>query len=344
MGILNTIWTYVLLFRDLFLGTTFLLVANLLPPLQPGRKDLTGQTAVVTGSNSGVGYGVAFDLARQGAMVVLACRNEVKAAKARTSIISSLPNAKVDIIPVDTASFDSVRAFAKACKEKYSHIDILVHNAGISAPPEGQDFTPDGFEIMYQTNFLSSFLLTHLLEAHLSDTARVIFTSSIGSFFGRILNNFSLSRMTNEIEGNFHAFGAGNRSITRYSQSKLMQAAFAKRLQTHFDAQPGNCKLAFSFEPGLVKTNIFDAIRDPFWKDPAFGLLARLVNVTGIEIKQGAATAVHLAMTDRKDVLADRGRYFDRMRARTHWIDTMSREKLDRLWIRWCADCEISWV
>lgn len=70
------------LLKDKVLGVAFCFVGGLLPTMKPIRKDLTGKIAVVTGSNSGIGYGLALQLAEMGATVYLACRSETRAAQA----------------------------------------------------------------------------------------------------------------------------------------------------------------------------------------------------------------------------------------------------------------------
>jgi len=60
---------------------------------------------------------------------------------------------------------------------------MLVHNAGIaSPPPNSPKTTEDGKDLVYVTNFLSLFFITHLLEDSLADNARVVLTSSLGYY------------------------------------------------------------------------------------------------------------------------------------------------------------------
>lgn len=178
--------------RDGILGVLFCFIGPFLPKLEPQGKDLAGKTAIVTGANSGVGYGLALQLAEMGATVYLACRNKSRAEQAKKDMMKDCPGARINTMPLDTSSFKSVKSFAQDWK--HGPIDILAHNAGISIIPKGQDFSEDGFEYMYQVNFLSSFLLTYLLEEHLSADARVIFTSSLGSYVGRLGDDFAIGK------------------------------------------------------------------------------------------------------------------------------------------------------
>ena len=87
---------------------------------------------IVTGSNCGIGYEAALDLAKRGAHVILACRDMKKAQLAQEKIIAESKNNKVDIEKLDCASFQSVREFADRFKSKYNRLDILINNAGFN--------------------------------------------------------------------------------------------------------------------------------------------------------------------------------------------------------------------
>ncbi|EME81297.1 uncharacterized protein MYCFIDRAFT_38168 [Pseudocercospora fijiensis CIRAD86] len=284
----------------------------------PDRKLLNDKTAIVTGGNAGIGYAIALRIADMGATVYLACRNEAKARNARESILDIYPNAKVHVLVLDNASLASVKAFAKAWN--YGPIDLFFHNAGIGVTPAGQEFTDDGFEFVYQSNFLASFLLTHLLESQLSPDARVVFTSSAASYPGVIRDTFALSKTQGHIETYFHARDKSHNGAAKYSNSKLMQAAFARALQEHFDLDTENRRLAFSFEPGLVKTNIAHGFSKTFLQDPASWIIAKTIPHFGLDISQGAVTGVHLATSSRDEVVQNKGRYFDRMKVRMHYV------------------------
>ncbi|KAG8730282.1 hypothetical protein FRC11_007074, partial [Ceratobasidium sp. 423] len=97
------------------LSFTRITLENLLIPLYPRMTmpiaDLSGKLVIVTGANSGIGLEAARAFARLGARVVLACRNEAKGEEARSSIIKSTGNSKIEVELLDCGSFASVHAF-----------------------------------------------------------------------------------------------------------------------------------------------------------------------------------------------------------------------------------------
>ncbi|KAF5280964.1 hypothetical protein FQR65_LT14911 [Abscondita terminalis] len=122
---------------------------------------LLGKTAIVTGSNTGIGFYTAQDFAMRGATVILACRNVDKASKAKQEIIKNTGNQNIIVEIVDFASLTSVRELARRIQSKHKKIDILVNNAGVML---FEDITTeDGLTMSMQVNFFGPFLLTMLL-------------------------------------------------------------------------------------------------------------------------------------------------------------------------------------
>jgi NAD(P)-dependent dehydrogenase (short-subunit alcohol dehydrogenase family) len=146
---------------------------------------LTGKRIVITGGNAGLGYWTAEFLARRGASVVIAARNEQKATSAIASILSRAPHGDVRWVKLDLANLESIeRAAAELSTEP---IDVLVNNAGVlGASTRG--FTDDGFELMFGTNVLGHFALTaRLLPTLLATTgSRVVSLGSIAHEFNEV--------------------------------------------------------------------------------------------------------------------------------------------------------------
>jgi NAD(P)-dependent dehydrogenase (short-subunit alcohol dehydrogenase family) len=112
--------------------------------------DQTGRLAVVTGANSGLGKSIARELGRAGATVVIAVRNTDKGEQAAADIRREVASAELSVQRLDLADLASVRSFAQAFD--HDHLDVLVNNAGIMAPP--RRLTADGFESQIGTNHL----------------------------------------------------------------------------------------------------------------------------------------------------------------------------------------------
>ncbi len=130
----------------------------------PDQKD---RVAVVTGSNSGLGYQVALALAVADATVVLACRNIGKAESAVASITASVPSANVKSLQLDLADLATVEVSAANFRGEHHHLDLLVNNAGLMAVDKSR--TVDGFETQLAVNHLGHFApMAPLLPAMLT--------------------------------------------------------------------------------------------------------------------------------------------------------------------------------
>src|SRR6201996_727773 len=156
------------------------------PDLAANVPDLTGKLAVVTGSNSGLGFGLARRLSAAGADVVMAIRNRAKAEAAIDEIRATVPNASLTIRPLDLSSLANVAALGEQLNAEGRPIDILINNAGVMTPPK-RDTTADGFELQFGSNHLGHFALTaHLLPLlRAAHGARVVSLSSLRGTQGR---------------------------------------------------------------------------------------------------------------------------------------------------------------
>jgi len=103
--------------------------------------DQHGRAAVVTGANGGLGLETARALAAKGAHVVMAVRNQRKAAAAADDIRSSAPDTALELVALDLASQASVRAAAEQIMAAHESIDLLVNNAGVMGSPRPRRLT-----------------------------------------------------------------------------------------------------------------------------------------------------------------------------------------------------------
>jgi NAD(P)-dependent dehydrogenase (short-subunit alcohol dehydrogenase family) len=127
---------------------------------------LDGKTCLITGANSGLGLAIAKNLAVQGARVILVCRDSEKVEKTMEVIRTQTPAALLDGLVADLSSMSSIRSLIDQLNQNYGSLNILINNAAVMKMK--REITPDGFESMFQTNYLAPFLLstglTGLLE------------------------------------------------------------------------------------------------------------------------------------------------------------------------------------
>ncbi|MEA3189744.1 MAG: retinol dehydrogenase 12 [Thermoplasmata archaeon] len=138
-------------------------------------------TALVTGGTSGIGKAVAAGLANEGYHVVLLVRDMGRGQAAVSDLQRANPKARLELLPGDLSSQESVRKAAKAFTRGHDRLDALVHCAGVFLPD--RKVTADGVEATLATNYLGPFLLTNLLLPTLrkSAPARVV---SVASRYG----------------------------------------------------------------------------------------------------------------------------------------------------------------
>jgi NAD(P)-dependent dehydrogenase (short-subunit alcohol dehydrogenase family) len=193
--------------------------------------DLAGQTAIITGANSGIGLAAAQALANAGATVVLAVRDQAKGEAAAAAI-----GGAAEVRPLDLASLDSVRAFADGWQ---GDIRLLINNAGVMIPPLSR--TADGFELQFGTNHLGHFALTNLLLPHV--TGRVVTVSSDAHKGGAIdFDDLNWERKR-------------YRPWRAYGQSKLANLLFTRELQRRL-TEAGSPVKATAAHPGYAATNL----------------------------------------------------------------------------------------
>ena len=101
--------------------------------------DQAGRTALVTGANSGLGLISARELARAGATVLVAAREQSKCEAAEADIRREVPDAKLDPLVLDLADLASVRAAAETVSSRAGGLDVLMNNAGVMMPPRSRD-------------------------------------------------------------------------------------------------------------------------------------------------------------------------------------------------------------
>lgn len=205
--------------------------------------DLAGAIAVVTGANRGLGLETTRALAAKGAHVVVAARDQTRAAAARDDVRASVPGASLELIPLDLANLASVADAAHDITRAHGHIDLLVNNAGLMAQPQRR--TADGFEMQFGVNHLGHWALTaRLLPALLrAPSARVVTVTSTAHHYGR-----GIDPSDPHLAGSYGPWKA-------YGQSKLANLHFALGLQREFNLA-GVPARSLAAHPGLARTDL----------------------------------------------------------------------------------------
>ncbi|MFO7629840.1 MAG: oxidoreductase [Prochlorococcaceae cyanobacterium] len=242
-----------------------------------------GRVALVTGANSGLGLETARALAAHGATVLLACRSLARAAAAREQLLPESTGG-LDLLELDLADLESVRAAAEWVQQRYGRLDLLIANAGVMAPPPLR--TRQGFELQFGVNHLAHYALTRLLLPLLEGQpgARVVHVTSGAQYFGR----FAFDDLN--AERRYDRWAA-------YGQSKLANVAFALELQRRL-SEAGSAVLSLAAHPGLARTNLQPAsvaasgsrleglayrLLDPLLQSAAMGALPQLFAATATE-------------------------------------------------------------
>lgn len=192
---------------------------------------MAGSTVAITGAGSGIGLIAARELARAGARVIVAARNEDKARRA----IKELPGL-LEVRQLDVSDMTLVRALAAGW---HGPLDVLVNNAGVMDIPAQQ--TADGFDLQTATNYLGPFVLTNLLLRHITD--RVVSVTS--QLHRRARLNLA------DIDWRSRKYNP----MQAYNDSKLEIVLFSLELQRRLEAARSPVRSVLA-HPGIASTTL----------------------------------------------------------------------------------------
>ncbi len=258
--------------------------------------DLSGTTALVTGSTDGVGRMVASRLGEAGARVLVHGRDQDRGRRVVADIEQS--GGVAEFLAADLASLAEVRRLAEAVRQRTDRLDILINNAGIGTAGATRQTSADGHELRFAVNYLAGFLLTRLLLPVIRNSApaRIVNVASAG----QQSLDFADVMLTRGYSG-----------ACAYCQSKLAQIMFTIDLA---DELAGTGVIVNALHPATYMNTT----------------MVRRAGVTPISsVEQGAEAILHLAVSPE---LAGRGgRYFNGLRearANAQAYDAAARERL----------------
>lgn len=242
--------------------------------------------AIVTGANTGIGKAVTLALARKGIEVVMACRSRERGEAARREIVEATGNSSVQVMTIDLASLDSVAGFATEFAQRFSDLDILFNNAGITLT--SRQTSVDGNEMVLAVNHLGPFLLTNLLLETLKQSAPA-----------RIVNVASSVHKNARLNTDDLQMETGWDGRNAYACSKYLNILFTYELSRryHQTGITANC-----FNPGLVRSDFF---RD---YHPVPFMLRVVLRLMGRSPERGAQTGIYLATSPGLEGIS--GKYF----------------------------------
>ena len=256
------------------------------------------RVVLVTGSTSGLGRELALRFGARGDHVIVHGRSEERGAEVVDAINAAGPGS-ARFYRADFASLAQVRTFAETLLSDYDRLDVLINNAGFGSAPDERLLTEDGHEYRFQVNYLSTFLLTHMLMRRVMDSAP-----------SRIVNVSSGAQAPIDfddvmIENNF----SGRRA---YAQSKLAQILFTVDLAEELEGT------------GVVVGSLHPATYMPT------GMVTRLGVTPRATIAEGADAVMQVVDSDD----FDSGQYFSGLRqarANAQAYDAEARARLKEL-------------
>ena len=196
--------------------------------------DLRGKTIVITGPTSGLGKEVARQLAPTGANLVLVARNEEKCARVIEEIAPLCTGSKPIFVRAEMGDLESVRSACLLMQQLFSHVDVLIHNAG--ALLNTRQVSPQGIEQTVASHVVGPFLMTTLLLP-LMHGGRVVTVSS-GGMYTSALPAFDHGE---SLEMPVHKYnGSKQYAIAKRAQVTLNELWAKSETQTEFVAMhPG---------------------------------------------------------------------------------------------------------
>lgn len=237
------------------------------------------KTAIITGADRGMGYEETKEVALKGYHTIMACYSPKLAEEKRDKLIQETGNSNIEIIGIDLANLAMVRHFADVIKSRFTHLDLLMNNAGTMET--GLHYTVDGLERTVSVNYVGPYLLSRLLLPLMGEGSRIVNMASCVYCLGKL--NFPEFFLKGR-KGHFQR-------VHVYSNTKLAITLFTFELARRVKSQGITVNAA---DPGVVNTEM---LRMQMFFDPITDLVFRPIIRTP---RQGADTAIRLLLDEDK--------------------------------------------
>jgi NAD(P)-dependent dehydrogenase (short-subunit alcohol dehydrogenase family) len=258
-------------------------------------NDLNNKIILITGGTSGIGYEAARYFSLCNATIIVTGSNNDKGINAISNIKNEYKDANIKFIQCDFSTLENINNLSNILINEYSHIDVLINNAGICRP-EKRYLTKEGHEVQFGINYLSHYLLTlkliPLLEK--ANDPKIINVSSLAATFGKI--NFKDIESTKKYS-----------STGCYSQSKLACQIMSYHFGCEFRDTNSKIK-SICVHPGVAKTELFKRYSSIVGKFLNFGFI--LFSFLFQNSRKGSRTIINAVIDDsinNLDYLCPRG-------------------------------------
>lgn len=219
----------------------FAMVHNLKLDPKICKDDFQDRLVVISGATSGIGYAVAKIYASHGADILCINRNEQKSEEL-CEILKNQFGANCSYIIADFSRLSDIHAVAKQLSELDRDIDVLIHNAGLFNTQK--IITADSLEMVFQTNYLSTFILNYCLKDKFiqQKSGRILFVNSEAHRFA------VWGLHLDDLNWDNHAYSG----LKSYGAAKLAQLLSMIKLDAAFE---GTGVTVNAMHPGNIKTN-----------------------------------------------------------------------------------------
>jgi len=263
-------------------------------------------SVLITGSNSGIGFAAAEQLASRYATVHLACRNAERAKAAQERLLKKLPSAKVHVHQLDISKLGTIKPFVTELVKTHE-INVIVNNAGcmVHGTDKEKRLTSEGYEVNCATNTLGTYMLTQaFLDSAKTSLKKVITVSSGGMYTEKMDPDLGMATNWDKYPKDATAL---------YAKNKRQQVVFMEQLAEQY----GDVSFC-TMHPGWAET---DAVKNAM---PDFH---RKMEGKWRSPDQGADTITWLTLNK-----VETGKFWlDRQQAGTHLMfDFSSSSKTNR--------------